>query len=128
MNLLPAFEEVSSEGREMFGIVRAAERVGLLPESLREPLSAYLGNCPTLMVTSNVHDPLDLSKGMAVPFGVATDGVWVWPLYWGYFVREYGIAVPDEFITHARARGFHPPELTMDDSDRIAEELTRQAG
>lgn len=127
MKLLPAFEEIASEGREIFGIESLAERVGLLPGDLREPLSDYLDGCTSLMVTGNIQDPLDLQKGLVVPFGVSTDGVWAWPLYWGYFVREYGISPPKEFIRHAQARSFQPAELTMEECDRISEELARQA-
>ena len=43
-----------------------------------------------------------------------TDGVYVWSLAWATLVERYGLGLrlPDEFLTHVRALGYRPPELT----------------
>lgn len=126
MKLLPSFREIETADQDDFQRIPLKDQLNLLPPDLRGPLSEYLLNSTTLSVTTNVADPLNPSKGAVVPFGFSTDGKWAWPLYWGYFVREYGVAVPEDFIWHAREVNFSPSKLTMGQLDRVSEELDRQ--
>ncbi|MFC0037276.1 hypothetical protein [Actinomadura rayongensis] len=41
-----------------------------------------------------------------------SDGIWVWPQDLAYYVRVYGLALPDDFLAEIRERGHRPPELT----------------
>ena len=40
-----------------------------------------------------------------------TDGSWVWPEGLVHYVTVHEIALPDEFLAHARGNGFVVPEL-----------------
>ncbi|GAA1919177.1 hypothetical protein [Streptantibioticus ferralitis] len=126
MRVLPAFEEIQTADQAAFQQISLSSRLDRLPADLRGPLSEYMLGSTALFATSNITDPLAPSKGAVVPFGFSTDGEWAWPTYWGYFVREYGVSVPDDFITHARAANFTPVTLPMEEFDRVNEELMRE--
>ena len=41
-----------------------------------------------------------------------SDGEWVWPVSLAYFVREYHISLPQEFIDRMESRNWHvPPDV-----------------
>ncbi|MGP4114867.1 hypothetical protein ACTWP5_28680 [Streptomyces sp. 4N509B] len=125
MKVLPVFTEIEPGASEPFPQVSLRDRLGALDSSLRQPLSDYLVGCTPLVATGNVPDPLDDTKGYVVPFGLSTDGSWVWPTYWGYFVLEYGVEVPDDFLAHVRLADFVPVDLPPGDIERVTEELER---
>lgn len=119
MNVLPELTEVvaqldDADDESTFGQVSARVGLGKLDEELRSPLATYLDESSALWVTASIDDPLDLAKKRVVSIGYSTDGTWAWPSYWGYFVREYGVEVPAEFIAHARERNFAPAVLDRD--------------
>jgi len=126
MRMLPLFEEIEVSGQEGFPKVSLVERTNRLEQSLRDALAQYLRAGEPLMTTGNVTDPLDETKGQSVPFGFCTDGSWVWPTYWEYFVREYGVDVPEEFINHAQVNNFQPVELSEEALDHAEEEFERE--
>ncbi len=111
LKLLPYFVEDPREGKGRWEQVGLADRVGRLTDDLREPLARYLLECESLVATQSMADPLDPSREYGVPTGLSSDGIWAWPTYWGYFVQEYGVDVPVEFIEHARANNFEPVSL-----------------
>ncbi|NEW52265.1 hypothetical protein GV792_19695 [Nocardia cyriacigeorgica] len=116
MRLLPALDEVvalldDADEDSPFQQVPARERLDRLDHNLRAPLARYLDESSALWVTTSIDDPLDPTKKRVVSIGYSTDGTWTWPSYWGYFVREYGLAIPDEFIAHVRERNFSPAVL-----------------
>ncbi|MGW6122090.1 hypothetical protein ACWFRF_23795 [Nocardia sp. NPDC055165] len=123
MKLLPDFSEDPRERIGDWPEVSLADLVGHLDDELREPLSHYMLECQSLVTTQSMADPLDPARGHGVPTGMSSDGTWVWSAYWGYFVREYGIAVPNEFIDHVRSRNFEPVLLDQDEQERIGSEL-----
>ncbi|MFF2087807.1 hypothetical protein ACFVVM_28850 [Nocardia sp. NPDC058176] len=123
MKLLPYFIEDPRPGKGNWEEVSLADRVGLLAHEFREPLSRYLLDCQSLVSTQSMADPLDPARDHGVPTGLSSDGIWVWPTYWGYFVKEYGIEVPVEFIEHAKSRGFQPVLLDEDALDRVDDAL-----
>ncbi|WP_146074977.1 hypothetical protein [Streptomyces sp. Ru73] len=123
MQILPAFIEIESADASRFEQVSLRERVGLLHQSLREPLAHYLEESPSLMSAGNIADPLDAEKGPVVPFGFSTDGEWAWPTYWAYFVREYGVSVPEDFLAHARTRNFSPVTLGDDEAQKASDAI-----
>jgi hypothetical protein len=125
MKLLPLFSEIESIDPETVPRVSLRNRLNRLDTSLREPLSKYLTECTSLTAGGNIPDPLDADRGLVVPVGFITDGEWAWSADWAYFVREYGVEVPQDFVDHARAAGFVPVELSDDEADRVSEDFER---
>lgn len=124
--MLPLAEEIKAQGQEKFEQISIAQLSGRLDPSLRESLANYLSEAHSLLATGNIQDPMDTQRGLVVPFGYCTDGEWTWPAYWGYFVREYGVQLPDEFIEHARKREFTPASLSDEELFRAEEEFEEQ--
>ncbi|MER6843805.1 hypothetical protein [Streptomyces platensis] len=126
MKMLPVFEEVQAEDQGLFQRASLSQLAGRLNPALREPLAMYLTGSCSLLAAGNIQDPMNSEKGVVVPFGYCTDGEWVWPAYWGYFVQEYGVQIPDEFIDHVRGRNFTPTPLSDKELDRVEEEFEEQ--
>jgi len=42
-----------------------------------------------------------------------TDGVWLWPEGLAHYVARHEIRLPDEFIAHARSKGFTAPAVEI---------------
>lgn len=119
MNVLPDLTEVvaqldDADDESAFGQVSAREGLGKLDEELRSSLATYLDESSALWVTASIDDPLDPAEKRVVSIGYSTDGTWAWPSYWGYFVRQYGVEVPAEFVAHARERKLVPAVLDRD--------------
>ena len=125
MRILPAFTEIESADADRFEQVSLREHVGQLEESLRDPVAQYLGGGQVLMSAGNVVDPLDEKKGLVVPFGFSTDGEWSWPSYWAYFVREYGVSVPEDFLNHVKSHAFTPVELTEEEVQQASDAIQK---
>lgn len=73
----------------------------------RERLVGYLAGGELHVCTSGV--VRDVLRPSSAPVGTAsslTDHTHVWPSVLAYYVRTYGIALPDEFIEHARSSGW----------------------
>ncbi|MEF3117510.1 hypothetical protein [Streptomyces chrestomyceticus] len=124
--MLPLAEEIKAQGQEKFEQVSIAQLAGRLDPSLRKPLANYLSEAHSLLATGNIQDPMAPQRGLVVPFGYCTDGEWTWPSYWGYFVREYGVQLPANFIEHARERKFTPSSLSDEELFRAEEEFEEQ--
>lgn len=71
-------------------------------------------------------DVLDPSKTRVTPFHLYTDGEWIWPYDLVYYIENYHVVVPPEFIEHASEMGWKPPELSRDDLIRLEEEILRE--
>ncbi|MEJ8653854.1 hypothetical protein WKI65_38910 [Streptomyces sp. MS1.AVA.3] len=121
--MLPILEEIPAENQDSFQRASIKKLAGHLDPSLRVPLAQYLSGSHPLLAAGNVQDPMSADEGAAVPFGYRTDGEWVWPTYWGYFVKEYGVEVPEEFIEHARRRNFIPVALSGEELDLAEQEF-----
>ncbi|MFH8407910.1 hypothetical protein ACH4FX_24400 [Streptomyces sp. NPDC018019] len=126
MKMLPFFEEVEAENQALPQQVSLRQLADRLDPALREPMANYLSDSHSLLAAGNIQDPMNPEAGPVAPFGYSTDGEWTWPSYWGYFVREYGVRPPDDFIEHARKRNFTPPNLTEEELDQAEEEFERQ--
>ncbi|MGW7635287.1 hypothetical protein [Streptomyces decoyicus] len=126
MKMLPIFDEVQAQNQGLFQHASFSQLAGRLPPSLREPLAMYLSGSCSLLVAGNVQDPMSAEKGAVVPFGYLTDGEWVWPAYWGYFVQKYGVKPPDAFIEHARRHNFTPATLSDEEMVRAEEGFEEQ--
>jgi hypothetical protein len=75
-----------------------------LPEALRENLCAYLASGKEFMAWLG-HSHCRFRCGIAdsaMGCRDLTDGVWVWPEGLTHYVRAHDIALPDDFLLHAR--------------------------
>jgi hypothetical protein len=91
-------------------------------------VASYLGSAAILAATgSSVDDYFNPANKAVARLMVATDGTWQWPLDLGYYVREYHVELPAEFVAHMRQRSWEPPELTHADLVRLTEEEFRNA-
>lgn len=75
----------------------------------REALLEYLQfgelhvGCPG--VVRDVYDPSGPPVAAAHEL---TDGMWVWPVAIAYYVLKYGLLLDEDFVAHARSRGWTP--------------------
>jgi hypothetical protein len=108
-----------SDGPSLAESVQASSK----PEA--DQIASYLDDGEVLATTgSMVDDYLDASRQSVAKLEIVTDGVWVWPRDLAYYVGEYGVEVPDEFVTRVRARSWHPPALTPRALELLEEEYT----
>lgn len=49
------------------------------------------------------------------PSHLLTDGDWVWPADYAYYVLTYGAPIPEELLLEIRSRGYQPPKLSEED-------------
>ncbi len=77
---------------------------------------------PVMMTPSNSLDTIDPSKGEVVPIGWMTDGVYLWPMSYKYYVLNYNISLPDE-IRNYFLRNVNKAELT----EKEAKEASKEA-
>ncbi|MCX4919893.1 hypothetical protein [Streptomyces sp. NBC_00687] len=83
---------------------------------------AYLKAAHVLAVSgSAAYDELDAAKPFLCTDGVQTDGVWMWPISYAYYVEKYQVAVPEELLELARSRNWVPPVFSDEEDfeDRI---------
>ena len=94
---------------------------GTLSEEDVAPLYEYLESAEGLVLSPGmIQDPFSDNENMRVRIGIMTDGEWVWELAWADYVWQHRVAPPNEFIEHARARGFVPPEIPLERLEEIS--------
>ncbi|MDX2730990.1 hypothetical protein [Streptomyces sp. PA03-2a] len=87
-------------------------------------IADYLEGGAMLAVTAQrVLDVLSDERRDAGPLAIMTDGVWMWPADLAYYVRRYNIALPEDFISHARSLNWVAPDLSPADLLAIEEEM-----
>src|SRR5207302_10404909 len=92
------------------------DAVGGLPDDLRRPVARYLMSGSALVIARHsVADYFDPDKGQIGYPHRLTDGVWEWAEYLAYYVAEYGVGLPVEFIMTMRANGWAPPPLSAEE-------------
>lgn len=90
-----------------------------LPEPEREQLARYLATCPAVAVTgTRAADVLRPGSQEVLAINTRTDGDYVWPEDFAYYVSEHGARPPEDFVAHVARHGGHPPAL--DEEDVIA--------
>ena len=79
-------------------------------------VTAYLDGCIVVWMAAHQQpDALTRSTHPCVPIGVASDGVFAWPLATSYYVRNHQLS-PDRALLHrVRARHYQPPPLAVRD-------------
>lgn len=109
-------------------------RIGRTAEELRDSASpepreweaealAYLDKARCLMASPGLYpDLLDAQRQIGGPY-TFTDGVWLWSGDLVYYLKNYHIDLPAEFLEHMRQRNWVPPELSDDEVDAICEQL-----
>jgi len=83
------------------------------PYTDEEKIVGYLESGAVYGAMPNVEeDMLSDPPQIIGPTRVQTDGVWAWPQTLTYYIHRYHIALPEEFVTHMRVRGWKcPPNL-----------------
>lgn len=63
-----------------------------------------------------VDDVINPERGAAGTASTYTDGTWFWPGDLAYYVRNYNLKLPDEFIATMKKNNWKVP-VTLDDLD-----------
>lgn len=87
----------------------------MAPE-LRELVAAYLKRCPMILAwmeytRDEIGDRFGVSGGSAI----CSDGTYYWRYDAVDYIREYGIAVPDEAVRHFESLDWQPPVFSRED-------------
>lgn len=92
---------------------------GSLVEHLVAPVVGYLtGGCTLAAAAGYAFDELHPARPEIAPLAILTDREWSWPNDLPYYVETYRVGLPEEFLRHAEALGWRPPQLT---AQRLAE-------
>jgi hypothetical protein len=107
---------------------RLIESRGMLPHTLGTHVTAYLRSGSVLGVSDGVQkDWFDPSR-VAGKNDLLTDGVWLWPAHFAYYVEKYGIAVPQEFLDHMESQGWVAKPVEAAALDAFVRELGFTSG
>ncbi len=76
----------------------------------------------SLLVAAGVglDDYFDAAKKGVESLAVYTDGDWIWPADLAYYVSQYHVAPPADFVAHMREQKWRPPAVSR---ERLAEVL-----
>ena len=88
-----------------------------------EPVAAYLEGAVTLAVASSSFDDVVTGREAVGALSIKTDGEWQWPSSLGYYVREYRVGLPGEFLAHCERHGWKPRLLTHEELLAVTEAL-----
>jgi hypothetical protein len=84
----------------------------------------YLRDGSMLVIAGvGLDDFFDSAKKGIAPLKILTDGEWLWPGDLAYYVREYHVALPAEFIEHMRKNGWRPPALSQQERAAVKAEV-----
>ena len=100
MKAIGVFKELSREISESALSIYDAK--GQLTPSAAKKISGYLNSgIPIFDVMEGVVDPFDSSKIISGGSSLLSDGYWVWRLDLAYFVENYMVGLPDQFVANA---------------------------
>jgi hypothetical protein len=81
-------------------------------------VAKYLESCPVWVASPGiVYSPID--GRIAGSMSVKTDGEWAWQDTMAYYVREYRICPPFEFIQHIQCKNYISPSEKEVDVARL---------
>lgn len=124
MRRLGDFREFSTEIGTAPSIIESFDEN--MPARLRRLVAFYLLQGGALRYTmERLPDVVD-GEDVYLSGGLQTDGEWFWRTDLAHYVMKYGLALPGEFIDHASANSWNPPELTDEDRGGLAAELRRR--
>ncbi|MEV0328310.1 hypothetical protein AB0H63_17970 [Micromonospora echinospora] len=92
------------------------EALGGGEDAFRDQIANYLVAGAVLATTTE--SVFDVLKGEEVSAGrlaIKTDGQWVWPADLSYYVREYNVKLPVEFVDRIRSLNWSAPDLSRDE-------------
>ena len=90
-----------------------AEAKGGLSGASPTQVCGYLEAAAVLAATASLADDwFDDSKKGVAELGLRTDGVWVWPNDLAYYVKNYQVSLPMDFLEHMAAHNWVPEELS----------------
>jgi hypothetical protein len=120
------FRELGPEDPSLPSLV---ESRGKLPQKLRPLAAQYLRGGYVIFVSGGmlVDDWFDGTRGIGSR-DTRTDGEWLWPSYYAYYVEKHGVDVPQEFLDHMARQGWIAPELTETKVREVLEQFYRQFG
>ena len=78
----------------------------------RKRIALCLSGGVTLISGSYWTDPVTDDPEHRIPYSLMTDGAWVWPGPWTWFVEGYGAALPADFLEHIRAQHYKPSQIS----------------
>ncbi len=77
----------------------------------------YLNDGKALIISPGlVDDVIDSSKGTAGTPTVYTDGKWIWPGDLAYYVKNYHLGLPQEFLDYMQEKNW-TIDFSLDDID-----------
>lgn len=86
-----------------------------IPINLSETI-AYLENGHFLMIAPTVlTDVLSDEQKFIGTLAIQTDGEWAWPSDLAYYVNNYGISLPQEFIRHMSDNAWSIADIDLSD-------------
>ena len=102
---------------------RLADSVGATAADDAAVVADYLEDGTVIAETTGavLRDALDAGQPQIGPFRTLSDGRYVWPSDFPYYVRKYSVAVPASLLT--AARGGPPRGLTDDEIDAVVDAL-----
>jgi hypothetical protein len=119
------FRELAHGGKKGPSLKECRRVAGQPDEAI---IARYLESAAILSTSfTMLDDYLNPAKKAVVGLWILTDGTWCWPSDLTYYVREYHVELPMDFVSHMRQLSWQPPELTRDDLIRISKE-ERKAG
>lgn len=84
----------------------------------------YLAQSPVLAISgSAVYDVIDPQHPVAGRNAVRTDGVWIWPDDLAYYVANYHIVLPAEFIADGTRSKWAVRDLTQAELEDLEREM-----
>lgn len=91
--------------------------IGKADPELIDKIVNYLENGVGIIICAgSVDDVINPEKGSAGIPSVLTDGIWFWPGDLAYYVKNYKVALADDFITTMKQNGWKNP-VTYEDLD-----------
>lgn len=75
-----------------------------------------------------VGDVLNPTKKWNVSLSLETDGVWLWRADLPYYVSEYHVELPEDFIMHMQGNDWRVPTFTETDESRLGDQLYYEMG
>lgn len=102
------FYREMSQGKETDPSIHDVVKKG--NRSLINNICKYLSNgAPVIISPGITTDILDEAAGIAGTGSSYTDGIWLWPDDLAYYVRNYNIALPSEFLNTMEANNWNNP-------------------
>jgi hypothetical protein len=98
-----------------------AESVGRLSGKSARIVSYLLAAHHYEVSGNGFRDECDPLKPIIGALSIQTDGVWVWPSSYPYYVEKYQARVPEELMRLAESRDWVPPYFSddVDFEDRL---------